>query len=176
MNRLTKRLPNGKIGYAPLKQGECVDVIDLLDCFGEKLAAYEDTGLEPEEILTAKESAEIACALNELKKYKDAEEEGRLVVLPCKVGDKVYFQNDYHGKSIVEAEIKCLRFRATENKVLFGADVEFNIVDPYYVDGRLMRCGAIVGIENNFGNQPTAFLTREEAEAALEKMKGEQNE
>ena len=90
-----------------------------------------------------------------------------VIVLPCKVGDTVYFQDDYYGRAIQEAEIKCLRFRADKNKVLFGADVEFHIVDPYYTDGRLMLCGAIVGINNNFGNQPTAFLTREEAEAAL---------
>lgn len=39
----------------------------------DRLAAYEDTGFEPNEIPTAKEFAEIACALEELKKYKDAE-------------------------------------------------------------------------------------------------------
>lgn len=90
-----------------------------------------------------------------------------VIALPCKVGDTVYFQDDYYGRAIQEAEIKCLRFRADKNKVLFGADVEFYVVDPYYNDGRLMLCGAIVGIESEFGNQPTAFLTREEAEAAL---------
>lgn len=37
----------------------------------DRLAAYEDTGLEPEEILSGKELAEIACALNELTAYKD---------------------------------------------------------------------------------------------------------
>lgn len=56
------------------------------------LAAYEDTGLEPEEVLTAKENAEVACALNLLKEYQSvgsvehfrelsqAERDGRLVV------------------------------------------------------------------------------------------------
>ena len=59
-----------------------------------RLAAYEDTGLEPEEVLTAKENAEVACALNLLKEYQSvgsveyfrelsqAERDGRLVVLP----------------------------------------------------------------------------------------------
>lgn len=58
------------------------------------LAAYEDTGLEPEEVLTAKENAEVACALNLLKEYQSVgsvehfrelsqtEHDGRLVVLP----------------------------------------------------------------------------------------------
>ena len=35
------------------------------------LAAYEDTGLEPEEVLSGKELAEIACAMNKLKAYID---------------------------------------------------------------------------------------------------------
>ena len=95
------------------------------------------------------------------------------VVLPCKVGDTVYFQANYCGKAIHEAKIKCLRFRIDDKQSLFGADVEFYIVDPYYNDGRLMLCGAVVGINNNFGNQPTAYLTREEAEKALGERKEE---
>ena len=54
----------------------------------DKLAAYEDTGLTPEEF---KESAEFVLELNKkLKPYRDADEEGLLVILPCKVGDTVY--------------------------------------------------------------------------------------
>lgn len=65
----------------------------LVEVF-DRLAAYEDTGLEPEEVLTAKENAKVACALNLLKEYQSvgsvehfrefsqAERDGRLVVLP----------------------------------------------------------------------------------------------
>lgn len=35
-----------------------------------RLAAYEDTGLAPEQILGGKELAEIACAMNLLKRYQ----------------------------------------------------------------------------------------------------------
>lgn len=60
-----------------------------------KLAKYEDTGLLPEEIVDKIMKAEAAIVLNEkyinnLKKYQDAEENGLLLRLPCKVGDKVY--------------------------------------------------------------------------------------
>ena len=62
----------------------------------DRLAAYEDTGLEPEEVqelLTTHrtercESADYDCV--EPWKYRRAEAEGRLIVLPCKVGDTVY--------------------------------------------------------------------------------------
>ena len=59
-----------------------------------RLAAYEDTGLEPQDIISAVDMAKIACALHELNAYKDlgpidhirdlikAEQDGRLVELP----------------------------------------------------------------------------------------------
>lgn len=68
----------------------------------DRLAAYEDTGLEPEEIISAIDMAKIACALHELNTYKElgsidrlrelaqADKEGRCVVLPCKIGSPVY--------------------------------------------------------------------------------------
>lgn len=37
----------------------------------KRLAAYEGTGLEPEEILSAVDMAKIACALHELNVYKE---------------------------------------------------------------------------------------------------------
>lgn len=58
----------------------------------KRLAAYEDTGLEPEEIFSAVDMAKIACALHELNAYKElgsidrlrelkqADDEGRCVV------------------------------------------------------------------------------------------------
>ena len=37
----------------------------------DRLAAYEDTRLEPEEIISAMDMAKIACALHELNAYKE---------------------------------------------------------------------------------------------------------
>ena len=65
----------------------------------DRLCAYEDTGLEPQDIISAVDMAKIACALHELNAYKDigpidhirdllqAENEGRLVVLAQKDGE-----------------------------------------------------------------------------------------
>lgn len=54
----------------------------------ERLKAYEDTGLTPEEITAMRHT------LDEYHKTADplllAKVQGRLVVLPCKVGDTVY--------------------------------------------------------------------------------------
>ena len=68
----------------------------------ERLKQYEDTGLEPEEILTAIDMAKIVCSLRALEAYRNlgsidhigdllqAEHDGRLLVLPCKIGDTLY--------------------------------------------------------------------------------------
>ena len=68
----------------------------------DRLAAYEDTRLEPEEIISAMDMAKIACALHELNAYKElgpidrlrelkqADDEGRCVVLPFKPPRWVY--------------------------------------------------------------------------------------
>ena len=65
----------------------------LIDA-ANRLADYEDTGLEPQDIISAVDMAKIACALHELNAYKDlgpidhirdllqAEQDGRLVELP----------------------------------------------------------------------------------------------
>jgi hypothetical protein len=58
------------------------------ECFAkleESLAAYKDTGLEPEEVAELKARFDAHW----LEIFK-AEEQGRLIVLPCKVGDTVY--------------------------------------------------------------------------------------
>ena len=64
-----------------------------------RLAAYEDTGLEPEEIISAVDMAKVACALEELNAYKElgsldrlrelaeADREGRCVVLEKRCND-----------------------------------------------------------------------------------------
>lgn len=51
-------------------QGGCTNgcIVPKLYC---RLAAYEETGLEPEEIISAVDMAKIACALHELNAYKD---------------------------------------------------------------------------------------------------------
>ena len=113
-----------------------------------RLAAYEETGLTPEEIRAMQEEhfsglemAKLHSALMELKKYQEADRDGRVVVLPCKVGDTVYrIFNPPGRKPVISAHT-------------------------------LMSVDYIVRWLDKFGK--TVFLTREEAERALEAMKDE---
>lgn len=62
-----------------------------------RLKAYEDTGLTPEEIKTPSEDTMINLAAqalcvepSRLRELAKADKDGRLEVLPCKVGDMVW--------------------------------------------------------------------------------------
>lgn len=70
----------------------------------ERLSAYEDTGMEPEEITTLHRAHDIVIGLygvpcgvmpERLRNLAQADKDGRLVVLPCKVGDLVWVTMAY---------------------------------------------------------------------------------
>ncbi len=128
-----------------------------------RLAAYEDTGLEPDEAeackvaLTGKNLAEIkeieGISVERMKDLAKAEAEGRLLVLPCKVGDRVWLI--VQGMSSpMPVPVCSLTWR--DGKWSINADREET--EPPKVVG--------------FQIGKTAFLTREKAEAAL-KVGGE---
>lgn len=95
---------------------------------------------------------EYAC-MKKLAKYETAEEEGRLVIFPCKPGDTIYIIRDdcdfphdcYQSRTCKKCEYRNL-----------------------YVDEEVFRLVDIVTNLKLFGI--TIFLTREEAEKALEKL------
>lgn len=71
------------------------------DLYG-RLKAYEDTWLTPEEIIKIGMETEAGCVraiarmygvdTNRLRELAAADRDGRCVVLPCKVGDTVWFK------------------------------------------------------------------------------------
>lgn len=112
----------------------------------DRLAAYEDTGLDPEVCAEYKKFEDEAVSKNVLfsriVELMDAESEGRLLVLPCKVGDIVY--------------------RISRHRVdVTGYRMEWEW--ETYVEAVRFTAGMTGAIGK------TVFRTREEAEAALEK-------
>ena len=126
-----------------------------------RLAAYEDTGLEPEEIIGLKNTYEQLSGINDslfkanqeigkdLAEWKKANDDGRMVVLPCKVGDHVCAD----GR---EAIVVWFFGYKTERYLhaQFLDNAEYTDI-PFYEIGK------------------TVFLTREEAEATLALKGGE---
>lgn len=74
MERYTEKHYDGN-GYYLICSGNCETLncgdCGILDKIVDRLAAYEDTSLEPEEIISAIDMAKIACALHELNAYKE---------------------------------------------------------------------------------------------------------
>ena len=132
----------------------------------ERLAAYEDTGIEPESVgalklsMMGKAIAEIkefnGLSVDRLRELAEADRDGRVVVPPCKAGDTVYEVTS--RKTISEYRVKAIRVE------LFRTFIEWDIVAGF-VDK------SIFGVPvNEIGK--TVFLAREEAEKALEMRNG----
>lgn len=99
--------------------GNCAMNCKWEEAAWSRLAAYEDTGLTPKEVPTAVEMAQIYSIIEENKRYRalnvtvdrirelaKADKDGRIVVLPCKVGDTVYrlqYVEESPGRFIVGA-------------------------------------------------------------------------
>ena len=82
-----------------------------------------------------------------------ADQEGRVIVLPCKVGDTVFALLDNKSKYVSECEVK---------KIGLGDNIGFATIVPV---GYSQEYGVSL---RGFGK--TFFLTREEAENALQEM------
>ena len=77
---------------------KCAEEHEQLAEWLEELKSYKDIGttkelkeLKENGAFTGLELAKLAIMQKELKEYKDLEEQGLLVRLPCKVGDDVYY-------------------------------------------------------------------------------------
>ena len=119
----------------------------------EDLRAYEAAGLTPAEVHSMSgEWCAMMSALNSIGSYDrlrelaEADKDGRLVVLPCKVGDTVY---------------RVITIK-DQKPVLLETRVE--------TLGKAADVATLIGKKNKVIN---VFLTREEAEKALEAMKDE---
>ena len=137
------------------------EVVQMAD----RLAAYEDTGWTPEMLRKLGENAghlwDFAQAaenmtVGRLKELAEADKDGRVVVLPCKVGDTVYMIERIFDIDNGICDEICAR------KIIgYGG----NNLNKLWLIGSGGICNAYIFV-SEFGK--TVFLTREEAEAALE--------
>ena len=125
--------------------------------FVDRLAAYEDSRLSPEDAANLHAILRLGdgMTLMRLRELAVADQEGRVIVLPCKVGQRVFALLDT-DKHISECEIK---------QIGLGNEIGFVGLEPIGARGR--KYGVAL---NGFGK--TVFLTREEADKALAEMEG----
>lgn len=74
----------------------------------DRLAAYESTGLEPEEVLSATDMAKVACALHELNQYKDLVDLDRLRVM---MNQQISLREEVHERFKLTGDIPLDRLR-----------------------------------------------------------------
>lgn len=127
----------------------------------ERLKEYEDAGLSPEMVAHLKivsmgrTIAQITefegVPIDRLRELAEADKQGRVVVLPCKVGDGLWTFCSHPVEQVYS----------------------FTVTDISTLNGRTMlntsRCGVIDA--RDVGK--TVFLTREEAEKAMEATQNE---
>ena len=128
----------------------------------DRLAAYEDTGLTPEEIkapFTEDTMINLAAQAlgvepSRLREIAEADKDGRCVVLQCKVGDTVWRIVRDGEPHITRDEVR----------------------DMYFADDMTL-CVELVGGRVTFTEKfgKTVFLSREEAEKALREMEGKKD-
>lgn len=145
---------------------------DLRDYIGGKEAVgcpYHQNAygccFEDGELYWLKDVAEL---LEELKSYKEAEEQGLIVRLPCKVGDTVW---------VVTSPINVFGYDEYDGDAEYEVYESFLSSVSYYASGEQFRIYAKVTNsfiaayfrECDFGE--SIFLTREDVEKKLEEMK-----
>lgn len=123
----------------------------------ERLKAYEDAGLSPQACAEAREIEETlsGCdySISRMVELMKADKDGRVVVLPCKVGDTVFARLDNKSKYVCECKVK---------QVVVG-NIGFVTFAPIGAPEREYDVSL-----RGFGK--TVFFSREEAEKALQKM------
>lgn len=119
----------------------------------ERLKAYEDAGLSPQACAEAREIEETLFSydysISRMVELMKADKDGRVIVLPAKKGDTLYAVTRFGIEKRVVKEIAAPFF-----------------YNSYESSDRAALPTAI----RNFGK--TVFLSREEAEKALQEMEG----
>ena len=164
MARLTVKRPDGRWAIASSDNASPTERVMKIPTAIDRLAAYEDTGLEPEEITTAFQGQKAIFDLHfsvdqkriaHLLELLQAEQEGRLVVLPVRPAPKPMSSNTVYR--VLDGEM--------------WPDYVYEVLIGEGNDGKL---NAIFSTDENvsfeladFGK--TVFLKEEDAETALKK-------
>lgn len=172
MERLTKRDADGqammdcqkcKADWTG-KHGKPMEECTALYCrdrVKDRLAEYEDPGLMPKDVkrmsnILLDVGIDYNCSWEYVKNWlldarlrelAEADKDGRLVVLPCKVGDTIYHIS----------KVRTSHFE--DDKIIIDDEGRWKIYEMPFTLIHLPYIGK------------SYFLTREEAEAALEAMK-----
>lgn len=132
----------------------------------ERLKQFENAVQTPEKAAWAKKTIEMAFSddtseVERLRELYKADKDGRVVVLPCKVGDTVWIVGAV--RKLYSAKVRT--FFCGHPSAVRGRDPDGHI--------HMIRTTECDIPMQEFGK--TVFLSREEAEKALQKMEGKKD-
>ena len=124
----------------------------------ERLKAYEDAGLSPQACAEAREIEETlsGCdySISRMVELMKADKDGRVLILPCKVGDMAYW---VHNGVITGCHVYRIQVNRKGTFVFLKSTISHG---GFRTDACLCK---------------TVFLSRKEAEKALQKMEGKKD-
>ncbi len=160
-----ERLSDGAIAIINQLHTERLDYnseyCPLIDAVS-RLAAYEDIGLAPEEIVALRASSD--AIKEEAMQLLQAKIEDKLMMLPCRVGDTVWYITSW--REICKARVTNIALNAYTTPRLWMTITYFSELTGEH-DYR-NRIDLILG--------KTVFLTQDEAATALTGQEGADNE
>lgn len=135
---------------------EAIKYIKEVACKNRK-NKEKNTIVIPNSFISSADCAEkyeqIAKWLKELKSYKEAEEKGLFVRLPCKIGDILFRINKGARNQIIKMKVSQITMTSKSHNI---KAIEEDYGEVFFSDD-------VIGIK--------VFATREEAEKKLEEMK-----
>lgn len=137
----------------------------------ERLTERIDNVPDGESGVWVKEHDYVSAA-EKLAEYEDLEEQGRLIKLPCKVGDDVWFVPSHTNYNL-----NILNNHSEENKIFHQkvARITFSSNGWYLeCDKDLEYATDHILLDKMY--KETWFLTKSEAEAKLKELRGRENE
>ena len=109
------------------------------------------------------DEADIQDVINKLYDYEEAEENGLLLRLPCKVGDTVYYISEGFIEPCTVETIFISDYTDKDGNYSYMAEIHFDREDCPYVSTEIYF--------TDIGK--TVFLTQEEAEQKLKEMESD---
>ena len=105
-----------------------------------RLAAYEDTRMEPEEVERSKLEIEAGCVkaiartygidINRLRELAEADKEGRLFLLPLEPGRSMLCPEHFERPWVMKNVVPCVQYQSSVGIVFYmGYDVFRSLVE-----------------------------------------------
>ena len=108
----------------------------------DRIAAYEDSGWAPEEVLPKDKADEIAlklmrladleslCSFNRLRELAEADKEGRLFLLPTEPGRPMLCQEYFERPWVMKNVTLCVQYQSSAGIIFYmGYDVFRGLVE-----------------------------------------------